>query len=193
MPNQITPIKQFINYEQFCSAKVVGIQDDLYQIKIDNVSFQAVKAFSCLIRPDVNDIVQITFMENKIFILNILTRETSEKAYMDLPENIMLNSQGEISIQAKKLTQQVLDYELISEKATLSSETLHFVAQNLHQLSAYNRIKTKQLFKSVSEFEQSVSKELRMIIQDHWRVDSQSIHMLSEEDATVDARTISLG
>ena len=193
MSNPVTPIHSSNIEEQTCSAIVTQAQQDFFQIKINGTYYQAQKAFSCLIQPEVNDRVQVIFLESEVFITNILERlEHQQAANIQLPEKTNISSPGRILMQAKHISQETLNYELIAEQAELTTGLLRILSEQIYQFSEFNQIRTDQLLKQVSDFEQSITKELRMIVEDHWRVDSQSTHMLSEEDTIIDARTISL-
>ena len=121
--------------------------------------------------------------------------ERNEVVEVDLvlPEHTNISSSGQINIEAKQISNKSLSYNLTSDQAEFTANSMNIMAAELYQYSEFSQIKTQQLLKEVSQFEQSITQELRMIINKHWRVDSQSIHMLSDEDTTIDARTISIG
>jgi hypothetical protein len=193
MSSQISSFNQYRSTEQTSSALVTNVDGKKYQIKIKDSHFQAKKAFSCLIQPMVQDIVQVVFMENEIYILSILERDSDTEVDLVLPDQTNITSAGNINIEARGISNKALSYNLITNQADLTSKSMNVITEDLYQYSEFSQIKTQQLLKEVSQFEQSVTQELRMIVNDHWRVDSQSIHMLSEEDTTIDARTISIG
>lgn len=193
MSSQISSFNQYRSTEQTSSALVTNVDGKKYQIKIKDSHFQAKKAFSCLIQPMEQDIVQVVFMENEIYILSILERDSDTEVDLVLPYQTNITSAGNINIEARGISNKALSYNLITNQADLTSKSMNVITEDLYQYSEFSQIKTQQLLKEVSQFEQSVTQELRMIVNDHWRVDSQSIHMLSEEDTTIDARTISIG
>ncbi|MDC0534641.1 DUF3540 domain-containing protein [Francisellaceae bacterium] len=193
MSSQISSFNQYRSTEQTSSALVTNVDGKKYQIKIKDNHFQAKKAFSCLIQPMEQDIVQVVFMENEIYILSILERDSDTEVDLVLPDQTNITSAGNINIEARGISNKALSYNLITNQADITSKSMNMITEDLYQYSEFSQIKTQQLLKEVSQFEQSVTQELRMIVNDHWRVDSQSIHMLSEEDTTIDARTISIG
>ncbi len=193
MSSQVSSFNQFRLSEQTVSALVTKVDGKNYQVKIKENYFQAKKAFSCLIQPVMQDVVQVVFMENDIYILSILERNEVVEVDLVLPEHTNISSSGQINIEAKQISNKSLSYNLTSDQAEFTANSMNIMAAELYQYSEFSQIKTQQLLKEVSQFEQSITQELRMIINKHWRVDSQSIHMLSDEDTTIDARTISIG
>jgi hypothetical protein len=192
MPSQLA-LNTHAENAQIQSGKIIAINSECYQIKINSDYYRADKAFSCRIKPQVGDVVQLSFMENDIFITDILTRQNPEKIEIDLPQSTDIACSGKINLQASHISQKSINYEVATQQATFTAKALQMLCKNLYQLSEFRHIQTSQLLKEVKIFEQSVIQQLRMIIHKDWRIDSDSTQMYSKKDTTIDARTISLG
>lgn len=192
MPSQLA-INSYDDNPQIQSGQITAIDGERYHLRINSDCYCANKAFSCVIRPQVGDIVQVIFRVDEVFITHILLRKMPTTMQIDLPENTDIYAKGKINFQATEISQKSIHYEVIAQQVKLTAEALEIFSQHLYQFSEFSHIKTEQLLKEVKTFEQSVTKQLRMIVHDHWRVDSHSTHMRSEKDTTIDARTIALG
>ncbi|MCF6765814.1 DUF3540 domain-containing protein [Thiotrichales bacterium 19S3-7] len=184
------------HHQHTCDTKIAEIidQDDQrYQVQVNQHCYYAKKAYSCMIEPEIGDIVTIEFNESTIYITNLLERSSDSSMKMNLPEDTTITSTGSINLNAPSIKQTSLNYELLSESIIVTGSIVKMLTQHLFQFSEYNQIKTKQLFKEVDEFEQSITQSLRMIIEEQIRLDAKSIHLLSQRDTTIDAETVSLG
>ncbi|UTW42700.1 DUF3540 domain-containing protein [bacterium SCSIO 12844] len=178
---------------QMIQAEVVDIENERYQIKIDDYCYYAKVAHSCLIAPQIGDYVNVTFTDSAIYILNILESAIPNTVTINLPSDTTISSQGKLQIKAKSIEQSALNIELVSQKVAITTSILKTLAEHIYQYSQYNQVKTNQLLKEVHEFEQSITQSLRMIVEQQMRIDAETIHLLSELDTTIDAQSVSLG
>lgn len=174
-------------------AIISVVKADYYQIKCHNQYFVAKKSFSCLLKPQKNDLVEIKVVDDEIYITTILERVDSSCTNLELPEQTTISSAGEITIQAQALRQKVLNYELCAKEAlNVVANMKSFINECYHQTD-FSQVKANQLLKEVKEFEQSMIKDLKITVTEGLKVDAQSATVTTSQDTVINARSVSLG
>ena len=110
------------------SGVVKSAANDVFIIQSSEGLVTASQAASCLLRPELDDKVLLSFIDNEIYILAVLIK-ANNKSKLSLKGDVVFDTQGELSINsAKKLT--LNSSEKIAQSApgisALSSEhTIH--------------------------------------------------------------------
>ena len=180
--------------ESISSCAIVTLEkDDAYFVKYNGGLRSAKKAFSCLMKPQKNDLVDVKVIDGEVYILSILERVGDNQAEIELPESTKISSKGEISIDAQKIKQVALYHEMCANEAVNISKSLKSFVNECYQYSGFNQQKATKLLKEVSEFEQSIVEDLQTIVNKNFRVDAKSVDIVTEEDTVINAKSVSLG
>lgn len=133
---------------------VIGLTDDgqfIIQLKQNDFVFRAKKAFSCLVEPELNDLVLVSGYISGIYILSILDRQAqdlkievtgklqiiSQTAEITASSSIALNATS-AHIKTNQWKQSAYQYEISSYESKHSSSTFKYVGQTAEtQLQNY--------------------------------------------------------
>ncbi len=180
--------------ESMSSCAIVTLEkDDVYFVKHNGEIRSAKKAFSCLMRPQNNDLVDVKLVDDELYILSILERLDDKQAEIELPVITKISSKGEVSIDAQKIKQVALYHEMCAYDAVNISKSLKSFVNECYHYSDFNQLKATKLLKEVSEFEQSMVEDLQTIVNKNFRVDAKSVDIVTEEDTVINAKSVSLG
>ena len=112
----------------FDTATVVGQEGHFFWVESKSGKIKALKAFDCLTRPAVNDLVLLTKTSDGCFISQILTREDPSAAELEFAGNLSLRTTGNISIEAQESAQLKAhaELEINSEKLNINNLSTRF-------------------------------------------------------------------
>ncbi|MFT5505464.1 MAG: hypothetical protein ACI845_000782 [Gammaproteobacteria bacterium] len=131
-------IRQQPGQFQLCRASVKGISSETFLIDLDGKVINAKKAFSCLVEPEVGDLVLVSLGEVGFFILSVLERLANQNISIKFPANVNMSAaDGDFKIVASD------DIDLLSANSTnISSKTVNLVSveMNLNSVNLSARI-----------------------------------------------------
>jgi len=118
-------------------GEIIDIKDK-YIIQVNEAIFEAKKAVSCLIKPEIGDKV-LFFKDNESYILAILQRK------------------GDIEIEEENLKITVKKLDLQTKDLNIASKNSEIVIENINLISSFVEIKTN-VFKHLSNSIEKISK-----------------------------------
>jgi len=198
---------------EFYFARVILVEQDetnvCYSIQLnDNSIISALKAESCLLLPEVNDLILASscLNEGNTFILQILTRNSSAKV-VDLGENAMLRAtnlkldvQKEIGIQAPavelsglKATAKFSHSSLLSNWCEIRTKKSLFIAESAEKIINTVTEKIVNIFKTVEGIEFSKANRIRTIVTGRLFYKARHLTLNAEEEIGIDGKKINMG
>lgn len=77
--------------------------DGSLTVECDGRGWHCRRAASCVIAPQVGDMVLVTSVENQIWLLAVLERANAQQAELSVPGNLHIHSMGELSLSSSSL------------------------------------------------------------------------------------------
>ncbi|KTD65735.1 DUF3540 domain-containing protein [Legionella spiritensis] len=185
------------------TATVKFIVEDTYHILAGNQLLPARKAVSCLLKPQIDDLVQVFFHpDHSPFILSILSRQNQVEADMDFgrhqdvvlkSRNLHLHATDSIRVSAPACRINSDNTSLEGTQLSLRYRKMAFVADFLEQIHDMVSLSASRSFQVIKQFKQSVVSSLRTIVHHTHRMDCNQLEIHSENDAKIKAKQIHLG
>ncbi len=150
MTPNVIPLHGNHNECQFITAIVKGVSSQSLMVDTGKGVVNARTAFSCLVTPEVDDIVLVNEVENDYYVLSVLERPTEQNMTLAFPANVKLQAvDGQLDLIAAK------DINL------LTSADTHMLSSHLHITTGNMDINTAKLTSRTQEIE-SHSKDVKL-------------------------------
>lgn len=175
------------------SSAVISVdKNNNYLVRCANGQLKvAKKSFSCLIKPQKDDIVVLSKVENDNYITAILERLDDKSATnIELPNNTNISCDGDLSLEANKLKQTALVYENCANEMLNIAKYIKSFSQESYRHTKIDKKISSKVLKEVKEFEQNIIKNYRLLVKDNYLIDAKRVNMSSEEDTKIKAKTI---
>jgi len=127
----------------FDTATIVDQEGHFFWVESRSEKIKALKAFDCLTRPAINDLVLLTITSNGCFISQILTREDPSAAELEFTGNLTLRAAGSISIESQENIQLKAHSELEINSERLSINNLSTRFRTLRMLFQATEAETR--------------------------------------------------
>lgn len=165
-------------------------------------------ALSCLLQPEVGDIVLFSQSGQQGYILAVLERKKSEKSIINLPNHTQIHAEHGVQINAGPLfslkTKQMV---VQAEQSLIQSQQLNLTGEKISSSWNTTQSKTQHQKQQIGQLTQLISQrsthitqhdELRansqrLIIAQQWRVRAKSADIKAQQYVAVDAEKIHLG
>ena len=198
-------------------AMVIGGTADNWMIQSDSGTFRAAKAVSCLVSPEIGDLVLcLARVSGERCILAILERKVSATTRLKFSENLDLSTSGSIrlaagenldivstnkmNLDANELTQRSDVSVAISDRLNITANEarqsfnkFQLMAGYLETISDTSKQVMKNSFRMISALESVSAGEILHRISQRFTVKARQASVLAEEDARVNAKRVHLG
>jgi len=127
----VIAMKKVENNPVVIHATVKSVGDENVIIETDFGVISARLAFSCFLKPEVNDLVLADYSENHCYVLSVLERNGNSDVEIQYPATVnMRSSEGDINICSDK------DIRLLAKaKSTFISDETSFISDSINVLS----------------------------------------------------------
>lgn len=181
---------------------VLSITQQGVLVKLDSGSTQlSEKAFSCTFNPTLGDYVSLIKAPNKgLFITNILQRTTSEKAVLEVEQDICIRSNTGLHFQSNELTTTSRDhkvssenYEHFSHKLNVQAKDTHFQSETVDTYAGRIMQRFKDSFKIVERLEQLKANDIIHNIKNAFIQRSKQVDITAKSDVKINGDRIHMG
>ena len=205
--------QQIIEPAEIYLAKIVSCNSvDLnhYSAQLNDGSLVVVtKAESCLLTPQVDDLVMISGdSEHGLFIFQILTRNiTTTTNVIDLGVNasivakditfdavntVNINS-TQLNLAGREATAKFQNTKFVSRFSGIKSERVSLIANTIEKIANIVNDKIVNVFRSVEGVESTKIGSVRSIISGRFFCKAKHLTMSAEEDVAIDGDKINIG
>jgi hypothetical protein len=141
MNPKIIPLNHQNNDCNFLKAQVKGVGENSVMIDTGQGVVNAVQAFSCLVKPQANDTVLVSYDINVYHILSVLERPESQSMTLSFPSDVQIKADdGEVNVLASK------DIKLSSAAETsLLSARLNITSGSANVLTEKLNVRTQEM------------------------------------------------
>lgn len=206
VPIQNKPVVAGASQSQ--SGCVLEITPQFLLIECDNKTVQAQKAFSCLIEPEVNDIVMLcTDQHQQSFIIAVLQRQQSDQATLSVPQRTVIHSDQKLTFSSPEINQisdsaLMKTRNLVSEfdQAVVKGSKLHSHIRHLHVVSDMISTMAKQAIQKFSSYvrktdgsDQVQATQMSRKVDGLYNMNSKHTILVSQKDTKIDGEHIHMG
>lgn len=199
-------------------GKVVGQEDKFYSVETDSGLYRVMRAISCVVQPEVNDLVLVSLSSlGGDFILAVLEREPGAKATLSFDSDVDIRtSEGSLSIASK----QGIDLaspesiNLVSSRLGISSsqgeininrltflgsffegslETVKLLARTFDAITERFFRRTKRSYRFIEDTDQVKTGSLNYVADKSLILRGTFSQMTAKEDVHIDAERINIG
>lgn len=172
-------------------------------------------AASCLLQPQVGDVVLLTLDEQQAYILAVLER-SGQTAQLHLPADTVVRSAGSVRVQAggalhlqaaQAVVLQGADMAVQAEQYLLQARHVHLAGQSLHSYFAQRQeysgqrqqhdgqcqLQAGQRVTRVAGHDDYAAASQRLVIERDWRVRARSVELRGAQRVVVDGQQVHLG
>ena len=203
---------------KICSATVLSIDEQGYQIAGLDGEFLAKRAFTCLVEPMAGDKILFSIDTGlDCHVLSIIERPDSVDTQLVFPGNVTMNaSQGQLNLNgqqgvnissAQSINQSAQEYNLIADKALLCIDSFNFVgsklvakiknlqtyADTLETVAGNLLQKLKNSFRIIEGVDQSKCKDAIHTVDNLYSMQTKQAAILAKKDIKMDAERIHMG
>jgi hypothetical protein len=199
------------------TATIISIQKKNATILVNGLSYSGKVAFSCLVQPEVGDIVLWSRSDGgKIYILGIAERPDEQDATLAFPANTNLHVNGSLNVissesitllSAEKMTcsadqtfhksrETVIDYD----KTTARGDSLDASVENIRLYSSLIQTMAKQVFIRAKDYfrrtegsDEIQAKQMTRTAKGIYSMESKYTVMVSKKDTKIDGERIHMG
>lgn len=216
---QTKKIKQF-PISQYCETGYATVQsvDDQYVLDNQSGQFSAIRAFSCMLKPEIGDkVIYSSDDNNQSYILSILHRPGQQSAKMNFEGDLLINSErGDISIAspgglqfvssqnidlisddlnviAKKAVLNLDDTLAVGRKMTGNISRINLFAQSIDTVADRVTQKLQNSFRLISGIDQCKAGDILTTVKNLFSVRARQSSMLAKDDVKIDAKRIHMG
>jgi len=199
-------------------GKVVGQEDSFYSVETDSGLYRVLRAISCVVQPEVNDLVLVSLSSlSGSYILAVLEREQGAKATLSFDSDVDIRtSEGSLSIASKQGIDLVSakDINLVSSRLGISSsqgeinisrltflgsffegslETVKLLARTFDSITERFFRRTKRSYRFIEDTDQVKAGSLNYIADKSLILRGTFSQMTAKEDVHIDAERINIG
>jgi len=179
------------------------IVDDTYHLLVNEQLIPSHKAVSCLLKPQIDDMVQILFHpQHPPYILAVLARENTQTVNLDfgLEHEVVLKGKH-VRLEADE------SIDITTSQCRIKSENTHLEGKHLNarffrmttvaefadQCFETITFQATRSFNWVKQLKHSVIATMRTIVRHTSRTDCEQLEIHSKNDAKIKAKQIHLG
>lgn len=187
--------------QQMTGQIVNALQDGSFMAESDNNrGWHCRQAVSCLLTPSMGDTVLITKINNQLWILAILERTQQHIAEINVPGDLSITSQGNLSMKSHGLAITAnhgnchiseMQYSGKSLSAWISA--IHLVGDQCESLWKTITQLSHRLFRHTTQTEQVRAGQLDMQAENYARLHSQQTIVSAKAITKIDAEQIHIG
>jgi len=189
-------------------SKIILGQFNNVEIEYNGVPYQAKVSFSCLVQPEINDIVLLAGEpEEGFYILSILERPQSNDMQLNFPGDTFLNSGTKLTMSSENLSFISKKTLLKSDSAflnfnevaatgndvNLSFKTIKLFSNVMSTIAKHSVQKFKTLVRHTEESEQVKAGQLTCDVKGMYTLDSNYSILVSKKDTKIDGERIHMG
>lgn len=184
-------------------AKIKFIVDDTYHLLMNDQLVPARKAVSCLLKPQIDDLVQILcHPQHSPYILTVLERENTAKMDIDFGfdkdvvvrgKNLHLESSESIHVNTGRYHTQADRINFEGKQLTTHCMRITTTAEYADQCFETLTTQANRSFHWIKQLKHSVISTMRTIVHHSSRIDCNQYEIYSENDAKIKAKQIHLG
>jgi len=172
---------------------VEDIKGEMYIIKVQNAFFEAKKAVSCLVKPQINDKV-LFFKDETSYILAVLEHtgevEINEEKLKIKSSSLKIES---ADFQNSSLNHQVVcgNFSVISENAEIKSSALKIISNVFHAVNKFGFFisDTLKIRSKIKDLKTKINKtSSKTDIKE-----SENIYINAENEVKIDGKIINMG
>jgi hypothetical protein len=197
-------------------ARVIASTEHGYMVKNAEGAYKAEQAFSCLVKPQVNDLVLVALIEHRMWILSILERTELSTTTLEVAGNLNLSAPkgvvviNGVSVQqvaTKSISQTAPELSVMAAREThvnneliLNSQTTQ-LATKTAELSA-DKVVTgigaliqniKNSVRTIKETESVTAGNIIQTVRSCFKNHAKNTIMTSDSDLKMDAKRIHMG
>lgn len=186
---------------QLFSGVVTQIEGKVIYISGQHGALEASCAKSCLVIPQIDDLVLYCVIEQYTYVTAVLSSTSIDTpSVVSLPANTELKSDCKLVIKSPQLQSVSMHHQVTSgildvntQRSQLITEDVEFQANVFTSIIKRSYQTFEQLFRSVSQSEQYTAGSLLQNIKHIWTAKSQQTVIAAKQDVKVDAQRIHMG
>jgi len=203
---------------QLLSGTIEAVNEKVFQILGPSGYVSASKAFSCLVEPEVEDVVLFSINTlGQCHVLSIIERPEHIDASIEIPGSLSLKAHsGDITFHAqqgisinseKNISLATAEYSLLANKAMFGIDNLsaigttlvakikrvHTIADTVETVADNLLQKLKNSFRVIAGVEQTKSGDVIHTVKNLYSMRSRQAAILAKKDIKVDAERIHMG
>jgi hypothetical protein len=199
-------------------GKVLGQEDKFYSVETDSGLYRVMRAVSCVVQPEVNDLVLVSLSSlGGGYILAVLEREQGAKATLSFDADVDIKtSEGTLSIASKQGIDLASpeDINLVSSRLGISSsqgeinisrltflgsffegslETAKLLARTFDSITERFFRRTKRSYRFIEDTDQVKTGSLNYVADKSLMLRGTFSQMTAKDDVHIDAKRINIG
>lgn len=113
---------------RFLSGKIIEQEGDTYSVYAEGSLIPSKRAFDCLTKPEIGDLILLTVTPQGCFVSQILSRTSDTPLQLATAEDVCITSEGAIKINGQKgvQIQSSSELEINSEKLAINNLSTRF-------------------------------------------------------------------
>lgn len=198
------------------SAHIVQIANSGLLVKSAQGLYKATKAASCLLKPELGDLVLIQHLEGKVWVLAVLEQKQAQQSVLAVEGNLTLQAaQGDIALQAnnihqhavEKLGQSAQQIQRLSEqevsisksyKQTTEDAQLQFETASCQGKTATMKVGTfvqnaKQCIRQIKELDKLTAGNVLQTVRHTFSTQAKTTISTASGEMRIDAKRIHMG
>jgi hypothetical protein len=190
------------------SGRIIKIQDGHIQIDHDSQLINAQKAFSCLVEPQVNDIVLFSQDQHQqVYVIAILKRDEDSSMNLQLAPNTTLASSKTLTLHSdhinqlsQKSLQKTGEATIDFQQGLIKGEKLHSHIRHIHSISDLISTMAKQAIQKFNTYvrktdtsDQVQAAQMGRKVDGLYTMNSKHTIMVSQKDTKIDGEHIHMG
>lgn len=200
------------------NAAVSSVTNDSVVIEIAGISHQAITAFSCLVRPQPDDVVMCCRDETGVYcILGVLARPGAQSMMIDLPGDTSVRTRkGSLSVISgdslnlfsgrkincisdqviHKSREAVIDYEDVTARGrnlNASFSSIRVLSDLISSMARQVIDRFRSYIRHSEEFDQVKAGQMTREVSGLYSMDSRYTIMVSKKDTKIDGERIHMG
>ncbi len=190
------------------SGRVVKIQDGLFQLDYEGTKINAQKAFSCLVEPELDDIVLFSQDQHQqAYIIAILQRKEDSAMNIQLAANTSLTSDKNLIFRSEQINhfsqkslQQTTESTVQFQQGIIKGDTLHSHIRHIHSMSDLISTLAKQAVQKFNTYvrktdtsDQVQAAQMGRKVDGLYTMNSKHTIMVSQKDTKIDGEHIHMG
>ena len=199
-------------------GKVLGQEDKFYSVETDSGLYRVMRAVSCVIQPEINDLVLVSLSNlGGGYILAVLAREQGAKATLSFDSDVDIKTaEGTLSIASKQGIDLASpeDINLVSSRLGISSsqgeinisrltflgsffegslETAKLLARTFDSITERFFRRTKRSYRFIEDTDQVKTGSLNYVADKSLMLRGTFSQMTAKDDVHIDAKRINIG
>ncbi len=196
---------------------VQSISQECFVVSAEGGVYSAIRAFSCLLQPEVGDKVMCAYMDKQYFVLAIIERPNHQNMELSFPADVnIVSKDGKLNLHANKtlginssedINMSTPTLNVLADKSLLTInqiitvakqcsahlQTMRLISRSIETVADRSVSSFKFAMKNVSGLDQTKAGEMIHTVKNLFSLRSRQAAILAKKDIKVDAQRIHMG